>query len=155
MEIWQLILWAAMTVILIIVEIATIQLVAVWFAAGSFAAFIAALFVAPLWVQLVVFIVVSILLLLATRPFVRSLLQNRKKVATNADSLIGTICTVKETINNREDTGRVFADGLLWTARSTDGTVIEPDESCIIESIVGVKLIVRPVSKDSASTESI
>ena len=83
MEIWQLILWAAMTVILIIVEIATIQLVAVWFAAGSFAAFIAALFAAPLWVQLVVFIVVSILLLLATRPFVRSLLQNRKKVPSN------------------------------------------------------------------------
>ena len=153
MEIWHLILWAVLTVVLIVVELVTVELVAVWFAAGSLASCITTLAGGSLWVQLIVFLAVSVLLLIATRPIVRSILKNRTPVATNADSLIGTVCVVKETINNVEDTGRVFADGLMWTARSADGTVIPAETHCIVESIAGVKLIVRPAVHSSGPSE--
>ena len=143
MEIWEVLFWAVLSVALIITEIATVQLVAVWFAAGGIAAFISSLFTVPFWAQLIIFIIVSLLLLLATRPIVHRLVSGRKKVATNADSMIGQECVVKERIDNREDVGRVLADGLLWTARTADGGTMEVGESCVVDSIVGVKLIVR------------
>lgn len=135
--------WAILSVALIVVEIITVDLVAVWFAGGSIAAFIAALFGTELWLQIIVFIVVSAILLIVTRPVVRRLSSEQKKVATNADSLIGEECLVKERINNLENTGRVLVGGLLWTARTIDGTPAEVGETCVIDSIVGVKLIVR------------
>ena len=153
MEIWHLILWAALTVVFIIVELTTVELVAVWFAAGSLAACITTLAGGSLWIQLLVFLAVSILLLIATRPIVRSILKNRTPVATNADSLIGTVCVVKEEINNVEDTGRVFADGLMWTAKSADNLPIPAGTRCTVESIAGVKLIVRPVSGSAPSEQ--
>ena len=73
----------------------------------------------------------------------KRLVSDRKKVATNADSMIGQEAIVKEKIDNREDTGRVLASGLLWTARTVDGSTMEPGETCTVDSIVGVKLIVR------------
>lgn len=143
LEIWEVLFWAVLSVVLIITEIATVQLVAVWFAGGGIAAFIVSLFPTPFWIQLIVFVAVSLFLLLATRPVVRRLISDRKKVATNADSMIGQKAVVKEKIDNREDTGRVLAGGLLWTARTADGSTMEPGETCTVDSIVGVKLIVR------------
>ena len=34
MEIWEILFWAALSVVLIIAEIVTVELVAVWFAGG-------------------------------------------------------------------------------------------------------------------------
>lgn len=144
MQLWQVVLWALLTVALIGVEIATIQLVAVWFAAGSLAAFIASLCGASLPVQLILFVGASILLLATTRPIVRKITRSRK-VPTNADSLIGRECIVKEEINNIASTGRVTVDGLSWAARNISGDfLIPPDTVCIIREIQGVKLMVEP-----------
>lgn len=135
--------WAIATVALIVLEIVTVDLIAVWFAGGALAAFVSSLFISELWLQILVFIVVSAILLIATRPIVRRVSSEQKKVATNVDSLIGKECIVKEEINNLENRGRVLADGLLWTARTADGTSAAIGEICVIDSIVGVKLIVR------------
>ncbi len=135
--------WAIATVILVIVEFVTVDLIAVWLAGGALAAFLVSLFTGELWLQIVVFIVVSAILLIATRPIVRRISSEQKKVATNADSLIGKECIVKEEIDNLQNTGRVLADGLLWTARTSDGSRAQIGDVCVIESIVGVKLIVR------------
>lgn len=47
MEIWEILFWAALSVVLIIAEIVTVELVAVWFAGGGIAAFIVSLFETP------------------------------------------------------------------------------------------------------------
>lgn len=143
MEVWEVLFWAVLSVILIVIELATVDLVAVWFAAGGIAAFVASLFSVPFWAQIILFIAASLILLLATRPIVKRLVSDRKKVPTNADSMIGAECVVKERIDNRENTGRVLAGGLLWSARTADGSISEVGETCVIESIEGVKLIVR------------
>ena len=135
--------WAITTVILVVVEFVTVDLIAVWLAGGALAAFLASMFTGEIWLQIVVFIAVSAILLIATRPVVRRISSEQKKVATNVDSLIGKECVVKEEINNLQNTGRVLADGLLWTARTADGSTAQIGDICVIESIVGVKLIVR------------
>ena len=145
MVLWQVILWAVLTVALIIVEINTIQMVAVWFAAGGLVAFIASLCGASLPVQLALFVAASVVLLAATRPIVRKVM-NGRRVATNADGLIGRECVVKEEINNLSANGRVFVEGLSWSARNAVGDFLVPAGTrCVVREIQGVKLMVEPL----------
>lgn len=66
------------------------------------------------------------------------------KVKTNAESIIGQTVLVTQTIDNMKESGMVTVNGLEWTARSTDNhIIIDIGEHVIIESITGVKVIVR------------
>ena len=134
--------WAAALVLLLIVEGITAQLVTIWFAAGALVAMVAAVFHAPLWLQFVMFAVVSIVTLIATRPLARKI-NNRAKESLNADRIIGMDGLVTEDIDNMESKGLIKVDGASWTARSGDGEKIESGATVVIEKIEGVKAIVR------------
>lgn len=145
MNLTLVIVWAVLTISLVVFELATVQFVAVWFAAGALVAFIASLFGVSVPISIVIFILVSIILLLCTRSFVKRVL-NEKKTPTNADSIIGETCIVTEKINNIEGTGRVIHNGLNWTARSLNCDVFfEVNAHCKIVAIEGVKVIVTAV----------
>ncbi len=136
--------WAALTVILIIVEAVTVQLVTIWFAVGSLAAVIANLAGAnEIW-QSIIFVAVSLIVLALTRPYVKKAIE-KKAVPTNADRFIGKEAIVTETIDNRAGRGQVKIGGIEWTARSEDDSVIEPDELVVVKKIEGVKVIVEKI----------
>lgn len=147
MVLWHIIFWAVLTVILIGSEIATVQLISVWFGAGSLVAFISSFMGIDFYMQVIIFIAVSIILLLATRPFVRRFLNEKNHVKTNADSLVGKDCIVRDEVNNLLGSGRVLVSGLDWAARSYDNAIIcKAGETCAITEIQGVTLIVKPLS---------
>lgn len=135
-------IWLIIIVAFIVLEASTAQLVAVWFIAGSATAFFAALFGAPVWLQITLAVVVSIAALLVVRPIVKKRL-TPKTVATNADMSIGKTAVVTEKIDNEHGHGRVFLDGLSWSARSADDSIIEKDARVTVFAIDGVKLIVN------------
>ena len=138
-NIW--VLWVAATVVFIVIAAATIGLTSIWFAVGSVAALIASLFGAPFWLQMVCFLVVSIVALWLTKPLARKI--NASYQPTNADMIIGMEGFVKEKIDNVAGTGAVSVGGKMWTARSiNDGVTFEPDEKVVTRRIEGVKLIV-------------
>ena len=134
--------WIAATIAFIIVEAATTQLVTIWFAAGSAAATIAALLKADTLVQLIVFVAVSLIALVITRPIVKKL-TNQKFSPTNADRFIGEKAVVTQKIDNIAETGLVKLQGTVWTARTADGSVIDEGETITVKAIEGVKLIVE------------
>ena len=134
--------WLAVFVLLIVIELATMGLTTIWFAGGAVAGFIASLLGANVVIQAVVFFVVSIVLLIFTRPFAVRYI-NSNKTKTNIDGLIGQEALVLEEINNIRETGCARLEGKEWTARSVDDTVIPADTVVIVERIEGVKLIVK------------
>ena len=136
------IVWAVAIVAFGILEGMTAQLVSIWFVLGSIAALIAAICGASLPVQVIIFVAVTIITLIATRPIVKKKI-NFKAEKTNADRCIGESAVVVEEINNLEARGQVKADGKVWTARSSDGSVIPENTIVTIEKIDGVKLIVK------------
>lgn len=136
------IFWAAAIILFGIAEAVTAQLVSIWFLIGAIAALIAAFCGANLIIQIIVFIAVSILALVITRPLVKKYI-NPKKEHTNADRVIGQVGIVAEDIDNIKATGQVKADGKIWTARATDNSIIPSGCEVIIEKIDGVKLIVK------------
>ena len=137
------IIWLVILIVLLVIEVITLGFSTIWFAGGALAAFIAALLGANVAVQVVLFLAVSIILLIFTRPVVMRML-NKHKTATNAESLIGEQAIVTQTINNLMGRGEVFINGLEWMARSQqDNDTIEKDTVVRILSIDGVKLIVE------------
>lgn len=139
------IFWLALLIILVVVELATVGLFTIWFAAGALAAEVVAWFNAPIWLQIVVFIVVSVLMLIYTRPFAMKYI-NKDQVKTNVDSMIGRQAVVTKPIDNVKGEGQVVIQGMEWTARSEqDDLKFEVDDVVEIRAVSGVKLIVAPV----------
>lgn len=136
--------WLALLILFVVAECLTVGLVSIWFAGGSLVAMVLAMTgVGPVW-QMAAFLVVSGILVFATRPLAKKYLLN-KKVKTNYQSVIGEVVKVIETIDNYNQTGVVFADGKEWTARSAENTVvIEKDSLVKVIAVEGVKLIVEP-----------
>lgn len=144
----MLIIWAALIIVFGVLEAATAQLVSIWFVIGAIAALVATLFDASITVQVIVFIVVTILALIATRPIVKKFV-HAKKQPTNADRVLNQTGIVIEEINNIKATGQVKVDGKVWSAKSADGSIIPVNEQITIKEISGVKLIVE---KETVST---
>lgn len=139
----QAIIWLGIVIVLIVVEIITLGLTTIWFAGGAAVACIAALLGTSMLVQVILFMVVSVVLLFATRPMAMKYM-NKNRTKTNAESLIGKEAVVTQPIENLKAQGQVMVNGMEWTARTaTEGERIEKDTIVAIERIDGVKLIVK------------
>ncbi len=137
------IIWLGLMVVLLAIEFATLGLTTLWFAGGSLVAFLAALLHAPVAVQVVLFLLVSIVLLCFTRPIAVRYL-NRSRVKTNVGTMVGKEAVVLQEINNLKAQGKVLLSGMEWTARTAEnGVTIEKDAIVIVERVDGVKLIVH------------
>lgn len=139
--------WLALLLIFIVGEAVSVGLTSIWFAAGSLVALISALLGANLWVQIALFIIVSLLCLLAVRPLAKKYLNPRIQ-ATNADRIIGTKAKVSEDIDNVQGRGVVSISGVAWTARSEDGSPIPAGALVRVLRIEGVKVYVEKVKEE-------
>lgn len=136
------IIWLVVLVACLVVEISTLGLTSIWFAGGALLAMIISLIGGPLWLQVLVFLVASIVLLVFTRPIATKYF-NKSRTKTNVDSKIGKQAIVTERIDNLIGEGRIVTDGMEWTARGLDSSVIEEGTVVTIEKIEGVKAIVK------------
>lgn len=140
------VIWIVLLVLFLILEAATVQLVSAWFALGALCALLANLCGAGVIWQIVLFLIVSAICLIATRPLVKKMTATKIQ-KTNADRCIGAEAVVLEEINNLKSTGLVKAMGNTWTARAEDGSVIPKDAVVIVRKMDGVKLIVSQQSE--------
>ena len=137
----ETIIWIAAVIIFGVAEALTAGLVSIWFVLGAVAGLITAVLDGSIWLQVVLFFIVSIATLVATRPLVRKL-SKKGQVATNADRVLGGTARVTETIDNTIPTGEVYIDGKTWTARSQSGAVIAAETLVTVIRMEGVKLYV-------------
>ncbi len=138
-----LIFWLVILIIAVIVEVMTMGLTSIWFAGGALAAILAALLQAPIWLQAVIFVAVSLLLLFFTRPVAVKYF-NKDRVKTNVESLVGRQAVVTGEIDNIHGIGQVTLSGQEWSARGVEGQLRIPVGSVVnVVSVSGVKLIVK------------
>ena len=136
-------IWIALIALFVIIESLTYNLVTIWFAFGSLAASITSCFTDNIQIQVLVFVIVTIITLLCLRPFVKKYIKPKQQ-PTNADMNIGAEGVVTEEISNLKSTGAVKVKGVTWTARSSNSDIVIPkDTVVVVESIEGVKLIVK------------
>ena len=143
----MVIIWLAAIVVFVVIEAMTVQLLCIWFAASALVALIFALFKTPEFVQIIVFVVCTVVLLIFTRPIVRRLMQGQK-TPTNADRILGMTAVVIQEINNDIAEGQVKVSNQIWSARSLKGNIFPVDTKVIVDSIEGVKAIVKEASAE-------
>ncbi|MCD7948249.1 MAG: NfeD family protein [Oscillospiraceae bacterium] len=138
------VIWVILLIIFCVFEGMTAGLVSIWFAAGAAVALIASGLTDNIWVQIILFLVVSCVVLLLLRPIVRKRL-SPKQEATNADRVIGAEGIVKEEICNLKNEGQISVLGSVWTARTQEQDQTIPVGAIVrVLRIEGVKLIVVP-----------
>lgn len=131
--------WFIIFLILLFIEFITINLVTIWFAIGAISAMIVSFISDNFLIQLSVFLVVSFVSLLVTKPLIKKFKYN-DFTPTNSDRVIGKVGEVTKKIDSNQY-GEVKVFGNVWTATSKD--VIDVGESVKVLSIDGVKLIVK------------
>lgn len=139
-------MWFGVVVLTVILETMNGQLISIWFMLGSIAALIASFFDVPFIWQLVIFIVLSIVSLIISRPFVKKFVK-LKIEDTNLGRCLGKTGIVTEEIGGIEFKGQVKVLGNVWTAVSLDNVKIPVGSEVTVLKIDGVKLIVEPVKK--------
>ncbi len=142
------IFWLVLLIICIGIEVATMGLTTIWFAGGALVAIFAAVVGAPIWLQAIIFIVVSLVLLFFTRPIAVKYF-NKDRVKTNVESMVGRQAIVISEIDNLQGIGQVTVGGQEWSARSAeDQAKIAVGAVTVVVAISGVKLIVRDISRE-------
>ena len=141
---WQF--WLLLAGLFLIIEIINVGFLIFWFAIGALIAMFASLIFTNIIIQTTIFLVSSVLLLFATRPFVRKVMGNNETIKTNVYSVEGKIAKVVEDIDPSEAKGQVKVNGELWSATSYNDLPITKDTEVMILQISGVKLIVKPLN---------
>ncbi len=137
------IIWLILFVVFVIVEIISLGLTTIWFAGGALLATLAAVLGAPLWLQVALFVAVSILLLYFTRPIAVKYF-NKDRVRTNVESYIGRQVIVVSEIDNLQGIGQVTLGGQEWTARTAqEGITLPVGAVGVVIKVDGVKLIIE------------
>ena len=139
----MIVFWLVLFVVLVLIELATLGLSTIWFAGGALVATLATVFNAPVWLQVVLFLAVSILLLYFTRPLAIKHF-NRDRARTNVESYIGRDVIVVSEIDNLQGIGQVTLGGQEWTARTAqEGITLPVGAVGVVTAVDGVKLIIE------------
>ena len=146
-ETYTWIIWLALFVAMLAVEALGPALVSVWFAFGAIVALIVSFIPGVAWwVEVVIFVVISLATLLALRPVLRRYFK-RNNYNTNIDSFTGKRGYVIEDIEYLKP-GAVKIGDVSWTAIPVDKDAkILENEIIEVVAVNGNKLIVKKVEE--------
>ena len=137
-----LLFWIVACVFFTLLEAFTQQFVSIWLLSGSVVALIASYLGFPIETQCIVFVIVSLITLIAFRPVAKKFVQG-EIVPTNTDYNIGQLAIVTTEFDEIKKEGSVFVNDMDWAAKSLDDIAYKKGEKVIIERIEGVKCLVR------------
>lgn len=137
--------WLAVMVLCLVVEAASFALTTVWGAISALVMIFLSRTNMPLRWQLILFLVLTIALVLITRPFAMKKLKLGKNT-TNVNSMEGQEVLVVKRISKFEK-GEVKAkNGVVWSAKNADensDSEIPEGSVCVIEKVDGNTLSVK------------
>lgn len=137
--------WLVLGGILLIVEGVTYALVTIWFVGGALVGLLLAFLGANFILQFAAFIVVSLGLLLVTRPLIKK--RSGAITHTNVDAALGKTGIVTKQITEHFP-GQGKVDGQIWTIVTPEGQSLDVDEEFVVILVEGVKLIVKPLKEE-------
>lgn len=137
-------IWLIIAGVCLVIEMITTGFLIFWFGIGAlFTMIVSFFFPSNLILQTIVFIVSSTLLIFLTKPLVDKLTKSDNVVKTNAYSIIGKKGIVTQDINPTHGIGQIKVSGEVWSAKTSDGSIIEKGSQIEVIQIDGVKAIVE------------
>ena len=135
-------IWLGILILSCIVEAITFSLTSIWAAIAALPLIFISKTPLDIKWQLLIFVVLTTVLVIFTRPFaVKKLKIGKSK--TNVDSIIGQEVLVTKSIK-KFDKGLVKAkNGVIWTAKSKDDSEIEKGSNAKVISVEGNTLTIE------------
>ena len=151
---WAWVVWLALILIFIIVEVNTLEFTFLMLALGSVGGLVTGLIGAPWWMQLIVAAVLAQLLIFVVRPpLLQRLRRGGDPTPSNVEALLGLGGTV--TLTFQDGAGQVkLSNGDIWSARLASGTSdTEPvtGTRVVVTAIEGATAVVAPAETAPAS----
>ena len=135
-------IWLGILILSCIVEAITFSLTSIWAAIAALPLIFISKTPLDIKWQLLIFVVLTTVLVIFTRPFaVKKLKIGKNK--TNVDSIVGQEVLVTKSIK-KFDKGLVKAkNGVIWTAKSKDDSEIEKGSNAKVISVEGNTLTIE------------
>lgn len=141
--------WLAVMIVLIILEIITVGLTTIWFAGGALVAMFVSALGGGTILQITVFLIVSFVLVIFTRPIVLKYIST-SRIKTNYEGIIGKVVRITQDVDNINETGCAVVNGQEWTVRAADDdNKITAGSLAKVVNISGVKLIVEQYEEET------
>ena len=147
MEMYMVWIWLFIFLLGIVVEAITQDLVSIWFSIGGLVSMILSGFdFIPWFVEVIVFIVVSLTAVICTRPFAKKMLNNAIR-STNIDESIGKQVIVRKEISKFVD-GEIKLHDVIYTACLMEEETDTINEGEIVEIVTfrGNKVVVKKIN---------
>lgn len=141
----SIVVWGITIIVTLIVEAETAELVSIWFTVGAISALICAVCETPIYIQALVFSLVSVILIILTRPLVKKF-NLKNTIPTNSDKLIGMTGVVTKEIPV-DGKGEIKVSYQDWSAISNTKKLIPVGSEVVIKEITGNKLVVEPIEE--------
>ena len=136
----DVLIWVLLAIIFVILELTTNTFVLLWFGVGSIVAAILNYLGFSIYLQFIVFVIVSLILILSTRKFANRITPESTK-KTTAERLIGKTAKVLRQID--ENTFVVFVGGEEWSAHTNDA--VNVDDTVKVVGIDSIILIIEKI----------
>lgn len=130
--------WLGIAIFLGFIEAMAVNIVAIWFVIGAILTIPLTFFNVSFGIQLVWFLVVSVGLLITTRPMALKHFKIGGE-KTNLETLIDAEGMVL-TPNQEHEVGELKIEGKVWRFQSLSKTIYQPSDLVMIREIKGVTL---------------
>lgn len=137
--------WLIASGVFFIGEIFTVGFLIFWFGIGALLTMIASFFINNIFIQAIIFVVSSSIMLLLTKPLINKFVA-KKTVPTNVYEVIGKKGIITSEISSVHSKGQVKVGNETWTAISDETLPLNTEIEVL--KVDGVKLVVKSVKNE-------
>lgn len=117
-----------------------------WLGIAAVIVCLLSLVISNVFAQMAIFLILSTLLLICTRPFVEKfVIKKDEKVITNAYSIIGKEAKVTKSMDPVTKLGQVKVGTETWSAKTESDVLLNEGDIVKVDAIDGVKAIVSKI----------
>ncbi|MDD2398423.1 MAG: NfeD family protein [Bacilli bacterium] len=143
LQIGLIVMWGIVFIIALSMELSTASFVSIWFALGALVSLVLAIFNVKWFIQVPVFVVISVVALVISRPIYTKYLKNKAgDNPTNADAIVGQVYQLRTPIMNNQK-GTVQVRDVIWDVVSDQP--IDAGQKVKVIRIAGNRLEVEAV----------
>ena len=135
------IMWLAVGVLFLSVELLTTALVSIWFVPSAIITCLLSFIVDNLLIQIAIFVVLSAVFMVVCRKIYNKHIKKPVDDVDQNEKLLGKTATVTEDTNGI--TGRILVGDVYWRAVSENGDIIQKGETVKIKGVNGTTLVIN------------
>jgi membrane protein implicated in regulation of membrane protease activity len=135
------IMWLAVGIFFLIVELLTTALVSIWFVPSAIITCLLSFVVDSLLLQTAIFVVLSAVFMVVCRKIYNKHIKKPVDEIDQNEKLLGKTATVTEDTN--AITGRILVGDVYWRAVSESNEIIPKGETVKIKDVKGTTLVIN------------